>query len=187
MEDFIRKHQLDPKEVIAIAFPELIRYNAIQDKIETFALESLYVQYGKDYANFSVSEFQIKPSFAEDIEIDFLDLYGEEKMDRDFHLQVNEIAQSQENRSKRLNRIKDKRGMVNYLCLFFKVMEAKYPQWNSEEEKLKFYATAYNCGYQKPKKEVNSFLARRFFHTGLSSMSTKYCYAEISWYYYQQP
>jgi len=58
--------------VLSIVFPELIRFNAIQDKIETFALQSLYVKYGKDYANFSVGPFQVKPSFAESLEKDFV-------------------------------------------------------------------------------------------------------------------
>jgi hypothetical protein len=166
--------------VKAIVFPELIRYNAIQDGIETFALESLYIQYGKDYANFSVGQFQIKPSFAESIEIDFLKKFIESKK-----LSFTDTIQSRVNRSARLKRIKEKKEMVNYLCQFFKLMESKYPEWRSEDEKIKFFACAYNFNYRKSKEEISSFIPKKFFQAGLIS-SQKYCYADIAWYYFQR-
>jgi len=187
IDSIIRSHGFNSKQVTAIVFPELIRYNSIRDKIETFALETLYIQYGKEYANFSVGEFQIKPSFAEMIEIDFLKKFGEKESLRHFQIKASDTIQNQENRMKRLKRIKSKTGMIHYLCLFWKVMNGKYPTWKSEEEKIKFLATAYNCGYWKSRKEIESFQSRKFFHTGLSIISTKYNYADIAWYYCQQP
>jgi len=59
IDSIIRSHGFNPKEVIATIFPELVRYNSIQDKIETFALETLYIQYGKDYANFRLANFKL--------------------------------------------------------------------------------------------------------------------------------
>jgi hypothetical protein len=185
IDSVIRSHGLDPKTIISLVFPELIRYNSIQDKIETFALETLYVQYGKGYANFSVGEFQIKPSFAEQIEIDFLKQLGQKKLLRNFEAETSDTIQTEENRMKRLKRIKSKTGMVNYLCLFWKVMDSKYPTWKNEEQKIKFFATAYNCDYTKSKKEIEAFQSKKFFHTGLSMASAKYNYADISWYYFQ--
>jgi len=187
IDSIIQSHGLNPKEVTAIVFPELIRYNSIQDKIETFALETLYVQYGEEYANFSVSEFQIKPSFAERIEIDFLKKFDETKSATNLHIKSSDTIQNEANRARRLRRIKSKTEMVNYLCLFWKVMSVKYPAWRSEEEKIRFFATAYNCGYWKSRKEIQSFQPKKFFHTGLSIASTKYNYADIAWYYYQLP
>lgn len=78
----IESYGLPTKEVVAVIFPELIRYNSIQDKMETFALESLYVKYATDYANFSIGVFQMKPSFAEQIEKDYL------KTERPFQLHL---------------------------------------------------------------------------------------------------
>ncbi len=186
IDSIIKTHGLNSQEIISIAFPELIRYNSIQDKIETFALETLYVQYGKEYANFSVGEFQIKPSFAERIEIDFLKKRGEKELLTHFQIKGSDTIQNQENRSKRLKRIKSLKGMVNYSCLFWKMMNVKYPTCKSEKEKIKFFATAYNCGYWKSKKEIDSYLLKKFFHTGLSVTSSKYNYADIAWYYFQQ-
>lgn len=187
IDSIIKTHHLSPKEVTATVFPELIRYNSIQDKIETFALETLYMQYGKMYANFSVSEFQIKPSFAERIEIDFLKKFGAKELQTHFQIYSSDTVQSEANRLKRLKRIKSKIGMTSYLCLFWRVMNMKYPTWKSEEEKIRFFATAYNCGYWKPREEIESFQSKKFFHTGLPIASTKYNYADIAWYYFQQP
>ena len=50
---------------IAVVFPELIRYSALRDKIEITLLKSLYIYKGDDYADFSIGQFQMKPSFAE--------------------------------------------------------------------------------------------------------------------------
>jgi len=183
MDELILSYGLKPVEVKPVVFPELIRYNAIQDKIETFALESLYIQYGKDYANFSIGQFQIKPSFAENIEIDFLKMFGEPKA-KTCKLSFNDTLQNETNRSARLLRLKNKREMLNYVCLFFKVMESRYPKWNSVEEKIKFFASAYNSDYRKSKTDIISFASKKFFHTGMIALE-KYAYADIAWHYFQ--
>ena len=54
--------------VTAIVYPELLRYNYIQDFIETSGLELIYMRYGAKTADFSIGHFQMKPSFAEHIE-----------------------------------------------------------------------------------------------------------------------
>ncbi len=185
--DSIRSHYLNPKEVLAIAFPELIRYNSFRDKIETYALETLYVQYGKAYANFSIGEFQIKPSFAEKIEIDFIKIFGADLLLQEFQIQPTDSIQNEANRLKRVKRLKNKAMMVNYLCLYFKVMKKLYPDWKNEEEKIKFLSSAYNCGYHKSRKEIQSFSSKKFFHTGFAMTSTKYCYAAVALYFFQQP
>lgn len=186
IDAIVQSQGLVVKEVTAIVFPELIRYNSIQDKIETFALEALYTQYGKDYANFSVGEFQIKPSFAEKVEIDFIKTFGEKGLFSLSKIKASDTIQNQENRAKRLKRIKDRTGMVNYLCGFWKVLSSRYPTWNKEEDKIKFFATAYNCGYWKSKKEIELFKSKKLFHRGFSLTSTKYNYADIAWYYSQR-
>jgi hypothetical protein len=185
MNALILSYGLKPKEVKAVVFPELIRYNSLQDKMETFALESLYIQYGTDYANFSIGRFQIKPSFAENVEIDFLKLFGEQNT-KIGKLSFRDTLQNQVNRSARLKRLKTKKEMITYLCLFFKIIESKYPDWKNDEEKIKFFACAYNSGYRKSKEEIKSVIQKKFFQTGLI-FSKKYCYADISWFYFQQP
>src|SRR5690349_1204457 len=67
---YAARYEVPPKEIKAIIFPELIRYNAVFDALEIESLKFLYVSEGTDYANFSVGFFQMKPSFAEMVETD---------------------------------------------------------------------------------------------------------------------
>ena len=55
-------------EIIAIAFPEIIRYNAFSDLIEITSNRILYINGGKTASDFSIGLFQMKPSFVEDLE-----------------------------------------------------------------------------------------------------------------------
>jgi len=185
IDSSIQTYGLNPKEAVAVVFPELVRYSSIQDKIETYALETLYVQYGKKYINFSVGEFQIKPSFAEMIELDFIKKFGAKELAASFQMNAADTIQNEENRMKRVIRVKSKIGMIKYLYLFWKIINAKYPAWKSEEEKIKFFATAYNCGYWRSRKEIESFQSKKFFQVGRSITATKYNYADIAWYYFQ--
>ena len=59
---------VDSRVAEAIVFPELIRYSMWQDEIERAAVNGLYVTKGRDGADFSIGRFQMKPSFAEDVE-----------------------------------------------------------------------------------------------------------------------
>jgi hypothetical protein len=183
IDSVICVYGLNPNEVKAIIFPELIRYNSIQDKIETFALETLYVQYGKAYANFSIGTFQIKPSFAENIEIDVLNTRGNKKTLNEFQINSKDTIQSEANRSNRVRKLKNKIHLVHYLCAFFKIMETNYPIFKNDEGKIKFLASAYNCGYRKSKEEIDGYQKKKFFQTGFGQRA-KYNYSEIAWFYY---
>jgi len=65
MEPLLAKNHISYPIAIAIVFPELVRYSALRDKMEITLLKTLYVNLGEDYANFSIGQFQMKPSFAE--------------------------------------------------------------------------------------------------------------------------
>src|SRR5674476_1475160 len=65
MEPILAKNHISYPIAIAIVFPELVRYSALRDKMEITLLKTLYVNLGEDYANFSIGQFQMKPSFAE--------------------------------------------------------------------------------------------------------------------------
>ena len=61
----LRKYDISYSEAVAVVFPELVRYSALRDKMETAMLKTLYKNLGDDYADFSIGVFQVKPSFAE--------------------------------------------------------------------------------------------------------------------------
>jgi hypothetical protein len=182
IDSIARAHGLIPKEVKAVVFPELIRFNSIQDKIETFALETLYVQYGKTYANFSIGPFQVKPSFAENIEIDLLAVLGPQRMLQEYQLAANDTLSTESNRSKRVKRLKNPLYMTEYICAFFQRMEKTYPSLRGGE-KIRFFASAYNSDYRKSASEIRAFERKRFFQTGLGNRP-RYSYAAIAVYYF---
>jgi len=176
--DSLKMRQVDPAFAIAIVFPEIMRYSEIKDKIEKGGLFSLYIYYGEKYANFSVGEFQMKPSFARQLEEDLT------KMPKRKTMQYPAIntADIQYARKERVKRLDDLQWQVRYLALFIHIMDERYKnkQWASNAEKLKFYATAYNYGYTRPYEEIFEVINKKYFHLGWASMGERYCYADIS-------
>ncbi|MCA6428753.1 MAG: hypothetical protein IM613_04900, partial [Cytophagales bacterium] len=104
ISEHIKNFGLPVDEVLAVVFPELIRFNSIQDKIEVLALESLYIQYGKSYANFSIGRFQIKPSFVEMLEKKILE--SKSPIAAWLKLTPSDTVQNESNRHKRLQKMK---------------------------------------------------------------------------------
>lgn len=181
--DSLCVYQCDPIFSIAISFPEIVRYNSIQNFIETSAIEVLYVQYGKAYANFSIGKFQIKPSFAEELEQDYTQLPKALPYFKSQFSSTDNIY----NRIKRLKRITDEGWQVKYLYMFVEVMNEKYKnkKWASIEEKLAFYATAYNSGYNKSETLIIRELSKFRFYTSVLKSEKLYNYASISVEFYK--
>ena len=65
MKPLLAENHISYPLAIAVIFPELVRYSALRDKMEITLLKALYINLGDDYANFSIGQFQMKPSFAE--------------------------------------------------------------------------------------------------------------------------
>lgn len=178
----INGYGLPVDEVLAVVFPELIRFNSIQDKIEVLALESLYIQYGKSYANFSIGRFQIKPSFVEMLEKKILE--SKSPIAVWLKLTPSDTVQNESNRHKRLQKMKRSSGAVDYVCAFYAWTEKTQPAWPNLEAKIKCLATAYNAGFYLPKNEIKKLQNKKFFHVGWVP-AKKFCYADVSWYYYE--
>jgi hypothetical protein len=176
--DSLKMHQVDPAFAIAIVFPEIMRYSEIKDKIEKGGLFSLYIYYGEKYANFSVGEFQMKPSFARQLEEDLAKL---PKRKARQYPAIN-TADIQNARKERVKRLDDLQWQVRYLALFMRIMDQRYKntQWTSNAEKLKFYATAYNFGYTKSYTAIYEAINKKNFHLGWTAIGERYCYADIS-------
>ncbi len=172
----------------AIIFPELIRYNTVYDAIEINSLKYLYVSEGKDYADFSVGNFQMKPSFAEMIEADanqyldenFLKLSGFDKL--------KDITDNEDSRKERIARITTVQQQLIYLCAFYKICELKFEEkvFASANDKIKFYATGYNAGYRQSFENLIAAQSKNYFHTGKFFTTANYNYADISNYYFTQ-
>jgi hypothetical protein len=172
---------------LAVIFPEILRFSALEDLIQVRALKVLYVQYGKTYANFSVGRFQMKPTFADQVERDANRLLtAEERAAAGAPLFSS--ADTVENRRDRVLRLDDFRWQVRYLGLFIRIMDRKHAQtaFADGRERLRFYATAYNAGYTRSEKAIRRLMPLKSYHTALFDSETKYCYADVSLFFFDR-
>jgi hypothetical protein len=175
--DSLKKHNINPCFAKSIVFPELIRYSSIKDKLETHGLYTLYIQFGEAYANFSIGHFQMKPGFAELVEKDVYAMFPLEKEWIGIDTSHNPKA-----RLERVRRLDNPLWQVKYLIWFIKVAEKQFANmhWKTSEDKLIFYATAYNCGYDRSPEYIQKMTHSNYYHTSLFKSSTCYNYADIS-------
>jgi hypothetical protein len=143
---------ISPAFAKALIFPEVIRYSAIRDRLEMHGLITLYVQYGSAYSDFSVGRFQMKPSFAVQVEKDAKDL----PENRRIMLHTIDTSDCPQARLTRIQRLDSQIWQLQYLIWFIDIMDQRYGNvYKADEaEKLRFYATAYNCGYARPESEI---------------------------------
>lgn len=182
----LRSGGIDRAFAWAIVFPELIRWSALSDVIETSNLRTLYVQFGAKYSDFSVGRFQMKPSFAETLESDYNRLIDQAVKDK-IRLPAFKTADTVENRRARVARLTDMDGQIGYLIAFILVMEKLYAgeTWTDDEAKLRFFATGYNAGYRSGAAVLKKESVLRRFHTGIIFSKPAYCYADIAVDFYQ--
>jgi len=183
--DSLQRQDIEPHFALSVIFPELIRYSSISDYIEVKALEVLYVQYGHDYADFSIGLFQIKPSFAERIESDLLHLGLTDSFPTLSLLNPDTIDNLQV-RKARVLRLKEEKGQLLYLEAFIRIMDHLYREVSFETgaDRLGFYAQAYNEGYWKGGQVVRWTGGQRYFYVGMMEPEMKYVYAGIAVDYY---
>jgi hypothetical protein len=170
---------------LAVVFPEVLRFSALEDMIQVRALKVLYVQYGKKYADFSVGRFQMKPAFAEQVERDAGRWLTEEERTA-AGAPVSPAADTPETRRERVLRLDDFKWQVRYLGLFIRIMDKKHAAtpFVDARERLRFYATAYNAGYTHSEKAIRRLMPAKSFHTSLFEASMKFCYADIALFFF---
>ena len=176
--------QVDARQAEAIVFPELIRYSMWQDEIERTAVNGLYVRGGKDAANFSIGRFQMKPSFAEEVEQE----WNRSPLSREYGFAFN-LADNAEARRSRLRRLGTEEGQCRYLAIFVRLMQERHPQLVrlSATDRIRFLATAYNRSFSAPWDSIQRMQRARHYHTDvIRTRSTRmYCYADISVSFYR--
>jgi hypothetical protein len=181
MKQLSEKYDVSYPAAIAVAFPELIRYSALRDKMEITLLKTLYINLGEDYANFSIGQFQMKPSFAELVHKKIPLLKGKLKN------QLKERTGNNDIRKYRTSIVMDLEQpefQFLYLIAFIKICETIYNLKDlDEDQKIKFLAAAYNYSFQKSFEEVNEMIDKRFFYTKLVKAET-YSYSDISAFWY---
>lgn len=181
--DTLSKYNVPAQFAVSVIFPELIRYSALRDQIEIGGLKILYASFGPDYADFSIGNFQMKPSFAE-----FLieDLKGSSLSG----LFSNILTDTKDEAGRKLlvRNLESLQKQVLFLAAFYRICEQKFKQrkWRSEEEKLLFYATAYNCGYRQTADYISKKIYQKHFVTSIFGEGQKYAYADIALYFFKK-
>lgn len=170
---------VDSRVAEAIVFPELIRYSMWQDEIERAAVNGLYVTKGREGANFSIGRFQMKPSFAEEVE----KAWNASSLSKEYGFSFN-LADNNEARRSRVRRLSTMQGQCRYLALFIRLQQQRHPQLQqvSQEEQVRLLATAYNRSFTASWNSLQKMQYERHFHTDvIRTRSTRYySYADIA-------
>lgn len=168
---------------VAVIFPEQIRYSALQNVMETVAVKALYVQGGTRMANFSIGRFQMKPSFAEEVEREWM----QTDWRHDYGIYF-DLSENVEARRARILRLDNVQWQCIYLSLFVKLLYRRCPQLSEldEVEQVHFCATAYNVSFKGSYEDIQSKSRKAFFHTDFMATSSTayYVYPDIAVYYY---
>jgi hypothetical protein len=168
----------------AIVFPEVMRYNTLKDGIETESLRTLYVQMGEDYANFSVGLFQMKPSFAVQVEAKAKQLLPD-SIYRELQLAYTGTS-TEDIRMERVERLQDNDYQLVYLTAFVAICNQLYQHhaFANETEKLQWYATVYNAGFDKPDSYISTKIKQDNFYLQQGMPEKKFRYAAVAaWYF----
>ena len=180
------RFELDQREVLCMVFPELMRYSLFRDFLETSFLEILYVQKGSEMADFSIGPFQMKPSFVEKIEQHILEIPS---LQKDFAFIAHyDAGIESEIRSMRLKRLQSLNWQLYYAYAFTALMDHCYGKmpFGNKTEKLRWYATAYNVGFDQPVDAINKWLHKKAFPYGAAFQMEQLGYADISLDFYHQ-
>jgi hypothetical protein len=162
----------------------MVRYSALRDKMEITLLKTLYVNLGEDYANFSIGQFQMKPSFAEMIREEAPAVLG--RRSGITFKNRSDFDDIKDFRKTIIKDLEDPKSQMNYLIAFIKICEKNFKTGRRDElSQVKFLATAYNFGIDKKEVDIESMIGKKFFNTKLFK-TENYSYAEVSIFWYEQ-
>ena len=175
-----RTYNTDEALLKSIIFPELTRYSLFKDFFESSGNEVLYVNGGRTACDFSIGNFQMKPSFAEDVE----SLISISDKKETYKVLLNYKATDEKSqRRERVERLKQTNWQTIYLCAFVALTSNKVPQGISREEQIRFYAAAYNLGLKKSAADILSWQSVAAFPYGKGR--SKFAYADVALEYYK--
>jgi hypothetical protein len=170
---------VDSRIAEAIVFPELIRYSMWQDEIERAAVNGLYVTKGRDGADFSIGRFQMKPSFAEDVE----QAWNRSSLSKEYGFVFN-LQPNNEARRSRIRRLSSMQGQCRYLAIFIRLLQQRHSQLQKLPiiEQIRFLATAYNRSFTASYEQIRKMQRERHFHTDVikTRRTRLYIYADIA-------
>lgn len=196
-DQFLSAHQQDinditirfhsPKsEVMAIVYPELLRYNLFRDFLETALLEELYVKGGVSIADFSIGPFQMKPSFVEDLEFHIEHIPA---LQNEFgFIATYQSLNENHIRNERLKRLKSFEWQIYYAYCYYAIAQDCYAglTFKNKSDQIAFFATAYNFGFNRAIDDINSWITVKAFPYGKKVPMDQLSYHSLSLHYFHR-
>ena len=190
--NFFKKHKKEfticansinesPEFVFSIVAPEISQYSSLSNLLESNTLKILYVQGGSTYGNFSLGYFQMKPLFVEKMEDK---IRVEKRLKAKYAGVLLKSQDIKETRKQRLYHLNSIEWQLKYLGLFCDLMKkkCKYMKFKNNEEKLRYYCTAYNSGMDLAEKNIHKMYNKKFFpHFG----ELKFNYSDVCLSFYE--
>ncbi|MBE7176955.1 MAG: hypothetical protein INR69_11140 [Mucilaginibacter polytrichastri] len=187
LEKYGRNSPVDAQMIEAVVFPEVMRYNAFFDVLETGSLYALYTRFGENYSNFSIGRFQMKPSFAVSIE-QLITQEAFRPMMREMGFTDGMSGDTFESRKARVSRLEDTEWQLRYFRVFAAAMERRVPKWEKlgRKERVQWLAAAYNGGWTRSVAEIRRGMIRKQFHMSVWGKAPLYSYADVALYRYKE-
>lgn len=186
-----QEYGVDDDLVKSIVFPEYIRNSVFSGMLEEQSLAFTYVELGSDVLDFSIGQFQIKPSFVLKLEEavkenKYLQLkYAGLCIDQKNARPDDPFGREKTKRQIRFDRLKDMNWQTRYVCCFIDHCVTKYDLKKlSKIEQLKFLSTAYNVGIKETAGQIEANYESRSFPYGKKFMIDQLAYWEVSVDYY---
>ena len=158
-----------------------MRYSIVSDFLETEILELSYVEYGLDYADFSIGKFQMKPSFVEQLEAAICD---RPQLSAKYQkLTMYPAGDDQVIRAERIKRIKSPEYQYLFLEAFYSYCLMTYCHYledKSLQEVVGFAGTAYNMGFHISVDEILQYQSHKNFPFGARYNGDQYAYSSVS-------
>ena len=175
----LNKQAVDKEMIIPVIFPERIRYSIVSDLIETAAVELVYIEYGSDYVDFSIGDFQIKPSFAEMVEMEIVKSADLREKYRNL-ISYSKTALS-DIRKERVQKLKSLEYQMIYIAAFYDMVMLKFNlNEKSKTGKIEFLAAAYNHGFADGESEIEKCIGNKFFPFGAKYGGKQFAYTDIA-------
>lgn len=178
MADTLMKQKVQPAFAYGIVFPGMVKYSAIRDVMETGAIKTLYVQSGRKYSHYTIGRFQMKPSFAELVE---RNATRQKLTPYKFDLKNNAKA-----RGERARRLDSQEWQVRYLVIYIHLMDKRFAHivWKSDEDKLRFYATAFSVGFNRDERTINRMMSTKATLRKTRDAKSKHRSGDVAQWFY---
>ena len=168
--------------MLSIVFPEMMRYSAFRDEIETRVTSVMY-SCGSDSLICSIGYMQMKPNFASHIERciqkypDLEERYGM------LNQQGNDFTFDQ--RRDRIKRLKTLDFQIQYLSAFIDYAVKRYHLSDKDTEyQLRILSTAYNAGLSYSEKDLMDITKVKAFPNGTNAKGSLWNYSDLTVQFY---